>query len=814
MAPAIPSSWLIGALLISTATAVAAGRYDSVENCIWETCSVVIVNQASDETGQRTRSLVLHRCDPMSRYPEKCIVPEVVNDPDGVTNFTMRRAGLTDIDVRGFCQFKRLSGLDLSENRIEEFRYPAGMPPGCLSRLRWLSLRGNRLHSVDIAQFTRFPALEKIDLSENGLLEAMYISKLTPYTRLSAIIAQKCRIKRVDISLVRLPSLQDMDLNYNQLSELTNRLNWTWSVREVRSIEEERNRRKTRDPYYYARLSVQMVQNQFGSSAFGRRRLWGLPVPDLLDAADSTSPDDAVVNELKRYRDAFQSFLYLDHVGSTVSCDCRLFHAWNYLRRVYADPLEFSKRNALSIAEWVGLPCETSTGFVGPKTIASLEAEELVCSHLDGCPSKCNCTEQVSPSVLTVDCRGRQLRAMPDRLPESVHPVRYALLLGGNSISELRALPPNQAQLVQRLDLSDNLLSSETEFAPLSAYPQVHSVNLSRNWLLTELPSSLLANATSRFPGASLHLSAGQLVCHCGLLKPDQVAPMRWLLASYRQLRCRVAPDESASAVGWSSRRRLAARGGTVHAEVLYLAEFHHRFCLTVPQQAVQSTANPTVSDQPPPVNSAASSNAVLYIIVVLVAAVLIVLIFVLLCLFKCKRKERSSQPQQQQQQQQQQLCNSAQFAPTYDVANPSMRYVSSCSVGQRIYESSLSPVTKPLLGSVAVDYPMSSPIIGGSGGGPGDNVNNSINDDANSSDFSSGDLSDTESAVAAASAAAQPASNSPYQTVRQMLAVDLPPPLPPRPSPSGVSYQQGQQHRQQRMTRVILGLQGSGTNV
>ncbi|PAA50346.1 hypothetical protein BOX15_Mlig003707g4 [Macrostomum lignano] len=528
--------------------------------CPWRFChSVQVKNIRSSSGGGDYRMLTAHECRPSNNFPERCHLHETAYQPDRVLNFTMRRAQLSEAPLSGFCQFDQLSGLDLAENLIAEFRYPAGQlsdRPGCLSRLRWLSLRANRLREADISQFLRLPGLEQLDLSDNRQLESLYLSEALQSqsgrssAALKTILASRCRIKQVDISLVRLPSLQDIDLSYNRVSRVTDRLRWRWTPDKVAAIAAERNWRRTQDPNYYARLSVQLVQNRIGPEAFADgRTLWGLPVPSL--DSDSDAATDAVVNALKLYRDAFRSFLYIDNTDSTVTCDCRLLSAWSFLRRVHRDPDEFSRRNALSLAYWLRLRCDPASlpggGYVSRKNITSLADTDLRCEHTDDCPTGCGCTERVMPSELTLKCRGAGLSALPRHLPASVHPVRYNLLLADNRISSLKfAGKLANASLVQRIDLSRNRITAATDFAPLAAFTSLHWLNLSGNPLLSLPPSLLNLASAGRATPPRVDLGASVTVrCSCSQLEPDAWERQRRLLGDgIRGLRCFGAQGE------------------------------------------------------------------------------------------------------------------------------------------------------------------------------------------------------------------------------------------------------------------------------
>ncbi|PAA64356.1 hypothetical protein BOX15_Mlig007983g1 [Macrostomum lignano] len=522
-------------------------------SCAWRHCQDVVVSDAQPRlpavgaSSARFAAVSVHRCWlPPSPTPPKsvtsassCDLPAGLSSPAQVGRFSLTRAGLTALPLTDLCRlFPSLTELDLSDNSIADgaTSEPRTADSCQLSQLRWLSLRANKLNQLDLANYLeRFPSLEQLDVSENVGLEWLFISRLMPERqfRLKKLNVASSGLKRVDMSLVRLVSLQDVNLSGNRLAEVTNRLNWVWTTSDVRAIERQRDRRRLEDASYYVRLSVLLLHNQFGPEAFGPNRLWGLPMPDIGPAKRQA---DAVVNQLKRFRDAFQSFVDIDNSGSTVACDCRLQHAWRFLRAVYSDPREFSKRNALSLDYWTSLPCFGQPAW---RTVLSLNETDLVCRHAAACPIGCSCLETVRPPGLTVDCEGAGLTKLPQLLPVSVHGSLYELRLTRNSIADLSEVSDEAASLaplVQGLDLSYNALTADTDFSPLARFTALRWLNITGN-PMRDLPDSLL-NLTAQRSRPRLLFTGQGFVCSCGLFQPAKWSQVRAALANYRDVQC------------------------------------------------------------------------------------------------------------------------------------------------------------------------------------------------------------------------------------------------------------------------------------
>ena len=121
-------------------------------------------------------------------------------------------------DLGKLHQLKQLIGFWMPDNTIDKFIYSGTED---VQSLGIIGLNGNKIRSIDLKIFERFPHLQEIDLSDNQLIGTIDLGKLQPMKELSRILFNDNMITKINNTATEnVPSVRYIGLTNNKLTSV------------------------------------------------------------------------------------------------------------------------------------------------------------------------------------------------------------------------------------------------------------------------------------------------------------------------------------------------------------------------------------------------------------------------------------------------------------------------------------------------------------------------------------------------------------------------------------------------------------------
>ncbi|XP_076078082.1 protein toll-like [Mytilus galloprovincialis] len=313
------------------------------------------------------------------------------------------------------CTFKTIVNLDFSNNSIRQI---ANLR--CLSKLDKLILKGNKVTSVNNSTFTGMKYLRFVDLSHNRIDHIDPLSfSITPGSLMHVYLSYN-QLVSVDITNVVLEKFfAVIDYSYNQIENLSNRLNWKCCKKK----EEQADGGVIRWQY-----------NSFRS------------FPNLTEIGFSDP-----ISTAKLTRD-----YGMNVTNNKWNCDCKFYP---FLEKA----LEHFDRYP-TMTDQYDAKCNEPSHLTNYSVIDFKDKYDLLICNLnmsDKCPIQfgCNCFYQPSQNRTVVNCSGLNMTEFP-KIPQVMPDFDNLEIDFSNNNFEPK---PNWSEIdylirVKKLDLSNNNL--------------------------------------------------------------------------------------------------------------------------------------------------------------------------------------------------------------------------------------------------------------------------------------------------------------------------------------------------------------------
>lgn len=184
--------------------------------------------------------------------------------------------------------------------------------------------------------------------------------------------------------------------------------------------------------------------------------------------------------------------------NNPLRCDCHLYEFYKYFSGAYpaTPPARFYDGHKLT--------CDSPWNLKSKK-IVLLEKEEFTCNITRNCPKPCFCSFQQRDAIITVDCRNKQLRAIPNKAPRNVN----ILKMEKNNLTSLAGI--EDWENLTEIYLDENFIQSEEWSIPR----KLLVLSLTRN-NLTWLPSSVKSHANA-LKSFKMKVAGNPWSCNCSL---------------------------------------------------------------------------------------------------------------------------------------------------------------------------------------------------------------------------------------------------------------------------------------------------------
>ncbi|XP_033760840.1 protein toll-like [Pecten maximus] len=361
-----------------------------------------------------------------------------------------------------------LRHIDLSRNTI------ASLPQNIfkdVTNVVYLNLANNALVHLPTGVFSTLSHLKEIHLEHNQLMTIEAQSFLISSTTLTMLYFDNNPLKVIPdivfyLRYLNTAYLRNTYISFNNLTELTSRVNWS-------------------------RMTDAVIESTSSANLDLNKPAVTLRKVDLTGSAIKSI---WIQTNLTKFQHTFL-LLALRHFHfildkNNVTCDCNIVTFSRWIHKLKYDGLLTGKE--YFFRDWV---CMFPVELRG-RLLLDIKPEETYCvTNVRHCPTDCWCYKRTLSDVIIVDCRGRSLETIPSVLPDG----RLDLWFHYNNITVLE----NKSYLprVRQLVLSNNNVEL-IESSAMSSMKNVLLLHLDSNLLATlpsqirnmEIPSMLLKN--------------------------------------------------------------------------------------------------------------------------------------------------------------------------------------------------------------------------------------------------------------------------------------------------------------------------------
>lgn len=351
---------------------------------------------------------------------------------------------LSEIPANVFKNNQKLLKLDLSQNNL------TFLQAGTFSKLKSLKYLDLSQNNIEKFQNQTFPkdlgSLEEIKLSNNNFRN--FPIEFFMHSRIKLIDLHSCKITNMNFTEI-LDSVNDMQITDIHSSHV--------------SISER-----------------QMTEINLSNNLIKTLNFWNFQ-------ESHTKKMLMLLNNFK-----------FDFSRNPIECDCHLLSLLDFFQKAKEDKIYSVKKYFYQ--NW---KCHSPPEFQN-RPILSLSKEDLYCHELlTDCPKKCFCYQRPINKMVIVDCRGRQLTSLPNRMPSG----NLELWFQYNNISKIEQR--NYLQRIEILNLNNNQISDINDVKYLKNLKQAFFASN----LLVSLPSDI-----QEIPFNSLNISWNHFRCDCNNL--------------------------------------------------------------------------------------------------------------------------------------------------------------------------------------------------------------------------------------------------------------------------------------------------------
>lgn len=338
--------------------------------------------------------------------------------PRNITTLDISGQSLQTLEINAFEEFYALVSIDMYNNEIADL--PVGLfDQPFKSSLTHINAANNKITALNNDLFKNNFNLIGVDLSYN---EISFVDSNVFHEDLT-------KLKTVNIAHNNMtyfepwpyvPNTYDradgdrlqFDMSHNQISNFTNKMNWTYNLRE---------------PFNY-RVELQFNNiSQLSTEMFYQYR----------DVADQPS----ILTEFLAYE--------LNATNNAFFCDCNLYDI--------ARDLQSSLFLYFRVDEY-RYRCGSPAHLAGVDYLHDITLDKLICNRTDNCPTNCTCQDLPYLSTLSINCTKTMLNKLPETIPSFSRNIKYvSLYLHGNMITSIPKT--NYTGFIKNLTVSDNKIT-------------------------------------------------------------------------------------------------------------------------------------------------------------------------------------------------------------------------------------------------------------------------------------------------------------------------------------------------------------------
>ena len=319
----------------------------------------------------------------------------------GVQLIDLSHNNLQHLPSQLFCQLNDLLQLRLNFNQISNIPKELFKSQKQIKRI---DLDHNKIKSIPKGLFSELNMMEVLHLQNNHITAIDEEAFATDSSSLSEIYLQNNKFTHVPISLLLLRQARYIDLSFNRLTFQD--LNKT--IAEV----DDTFVYQFYDTHFFLRQSVTVIQISLAHNHF-------------------TTIDIAEMNQSRRMR--FEYFLRVYEInmtGNPLLCDGKILGFVRWLKQWMQNNRGMRVVRPQQFSTW---KCAAPMA-IKDKPILSLR-EDLFRSNknLSNCPKECTCYVRSMDETVIVDCKEKDLIAMPRSVPAG----QTELFLQSNNIREI-----------------------------------------------------------------------------------------------------------------------------------------------------------------------------------------------------------------------------------------------------------------------------------------------------------------------------------------------------------------------------------------
>ena len=323
-----------------------------------------------------------------------------------------------------------------------------------VTKIKRIDLHSNKLSSIPQELFSKLKTIEILHLEDNHITQVHDKAFSIDSSSLQNIYLQKNKISRIPLTLLLQRHAVKIDLSFNQLT-----------FQDLNSLIQELDL----DTFLYhhrdtASSSQMRLQESLKSIIFAHNKF--------------TTINIEVFNKTEKLKFEYLLRVYeIDMSGNLLLCDCNILLLSRWLRALV------QRDTRIQSDQFYTWKCAAPTELKG-KPILSVDENQFKCQrNLENCPHGCLCFVRALDGTVVIDCKGRNLTAVPPKVPRG----RIELKLEDNNIREIPPYP--YMENVTALYLTHNKIQALNE-STVRRFTRIRVLFIDSN-KLTDLPKNI-----------------------------------------------------------------------------------------------------------------------------------------------------------------------------------------------------------------------------------------------------------------------------------------------------------------------------------
>ncbi|KAL4233230.1 hypothetical protein ACF0H5_007914 [Mactra antiquata] len=349
----------------------------------------------------------------------------LINNSNTTYTINMKGTGLTTLNRTLFeaifdCNTMagNITRIDSSGNSINHVEYDTF---GIFYSLIRLDLSYNEISHLHVNTFNGLRTLQELDVSFNQLTQLQ--AGLIQILSLVSVWFNNNNISYVEPGIVGQDNeeLIYFNMDYNALTYLDP---WPYLTYQTHSRDVTRN-------FYLRHNNISMLTNYMN---WTYDLIYSYEVEVSVEHNDIRSVGSNAVLQYDHtvpYKEILPRFLtlYANITNNPFYCDCNLY--------LFAEQLRSSILRYSRVEEY-RYRCNAPSKVAGIDWLHDLDMAELVCNTTNDCPSNCQCQDRPHNDTYFIDCTGAGLTEIPDIIPEN-NRSKIEIFLDNNYITELKS---------------------------------------------------------------------------------------------------------------------------------------------------------------------------------------------------------------------------------------------------------------------------------------------------------------------------------------------------------------------------------------